>query len=381
LGYGVGGSGLYSDGKFSFYPSASDLWRLPDYHALHDGYLWLAKILSSYGMNPPPLSKSFSDTPHVKERNGIFLKKYASFYMSLDNRKRLISYFEGIVKNCLKVDTLVTKLLFNRERERWLVRTCSVHGDFVDISARAVIYTGGRTGPVDLFKLSSKIPKIFRRLEMGVRIEQPSESFFLKEHPQLDPKLIFRTSADCEFRTFCCCREGEVVTLVSRGFKTVAGRGDCGPTGISNVGFNLRINDEDAGASAWRNLQQSFSTFSRSLPIRERLSDFVNVERPNQPIAGSMIAKFFGSPVAQWLAQGLTEFSNHLRLEHSKAVLVAPALEAVAYYPSIDENLRVLTLPMWIAGDSTGLFRGLTAALVSGHYVATQTNRYLNTVK
>ena len=31
---GVGGAGLYSDGKFSFFPSASKLWNLPDSDAL-----------------------------------------------------------------------------------------------------------------------------------------------------------------------------------------------------------------------------------------------------------------------------------------------------------------------------------------------------------
>jgi len=31
---GIGGAGLYSDGKLSFFPSSTELWLLPDQKAL-----------------------------------------------------------------------------------------------------------------------------------------------------------------------------------------------------------------------------------------------------------------------------------------------------------------------------------------------------------
>ena len=37
---GTGGAGLYSDGKFSYFPSATQLWRLEDTVALHRAYDW-----------------------------------------------------------------------------------------------------------------------------------------------------------------------------------------------------------------------------------------------------------------------------------------------------------------------------------------------------
>src|SRR5262249_9683400 len=44
LGMGVGGSGLYSDGKFSFFPSATALWKLPDAPALEESWRWFSSV-------------------------------------------------------------------------------------------------------------------------------------------------------------------------------------------------------------------------------------------------------------------------------------------------------------------------------------------------
>src|SRR5881628_3790584 len=55
LGTGVGGSGLYSDGKFSFFPSATALWRLPDRLALRESWGWLARTLAEFGLATPAL--------------------------------------------------------------------------------------------------------------------------------------------------------------------------------------------------------------------------------------------------------------------------------------------------------------------------------------
>lgn len=37
---GHGGAGLFSDGKFSFFPSATELWMLPGTRELHGAYSW-----------------------------------------------------------------------------------------------------------------------------------------------------------------------------------------------------------------------------------------------------------------------------------------------------------------------------------------------------
>src|SRR5262245_10794011 len=51
---GVGGAGLFSDGKFSFFPAASALWRLRDRGALHDAYDETVALLLRHGLRGPP---------------------------------------------------------------------------------------------------------------------------------------------------------------------------------------------------------------------------------------------------------------------------------------------------------------------------------------
>src|SRR5688572_13547814 len=45
LATGVGGSGLFSDGKLSFYPSAHALWALPSTRLLGEAYGWLQNLV------------------------------------------------------------------------------------------------------------------------------------------------------------------------------------------------------------------------------------------------------------------------------------------------------------------------------------------------
>src|SRR5437764_10029484 len=55
------------------------------------------------------------------------------------------------------------------------------------------------------------------------------------------------------WRTFCCCRDGEVVRTEVRGVVSVSGRADGPTTGKSNVGFNLRVTDARLADSLWPN--------------------------------------------------------------------------------------------------------------------------------
>lgn len=50
LGVGIGGAGLFSDGKFSFYPSGTKVYQLSDKQLIQDGYQWICDELSKVGM-------------------------------------------------------------------------------------------------------------------------------------------------------------------------------------------------------------------------------------------------------------------------------------------------------------------------------------------
>jgi uncharacterized FAD-dependent dehydrogenase len=54
------------------------------------------------------------------------------------------------------------------------------------------------------------------------------------------------------------------------------------------------------------------------------------------------------------------------------AKLIGPTLEGVGWYPTVDGDLRLADVPAYVAGDACGLFRGIVAAMISGHYAASR---------
>jgi len=90
-------------------------------------------------------------------------------------------------------------------------------GGSARVEAAGVVFAGGRFGPVAWRVIFPQGPLTFHRAEVGVRLEQNAAAFFLRREAPLDPKLL-AGSADGRYgwRTFCCCRGGEVVATEVR---------------------------------------------------------------------------------------------------------------------------------------------------------------------
>ncbi|KAF2193982.1 FAD/NAD(P)-binding domain-containing protein [Zopfia rhizophila CBS 207.26] len=56
--------------------------------------------------------------------------------------------------------------------------------------------------------------------------------------------------------------------------------------------------------------------------------------------------------------------------EDRDAKLISPTLEGVGWYPEVNSDLCLIDRPAWVAGDACGLFRGIVAAMISGHCAA-----------
>ena len=90
---GVGGAGLYSDGKFSFAPSATSLWRLEPREGLREAYDWTAGLLRSHGMDCPPFPEQ------VEVDGGEGVKRYPSQYMPLEERLAIVKSMEALAED------------------------------------------------------------------------------------------------------------------------------------------------------------------------------------------------------------------------------------------------------------------------------------------
>jgi len=369
---GIGGAGLFSDGKFSFYPSASRLWELPDTDRLRASYKRTTALLDAHGLDSPPFPdealstvvQSGESNAHAQEWD---TKSYPSYYMSLADRMRLTGQLASSPLPEFILGTTVTSCDFKPGEDLFTI-DLETKTKRAQLLARYIIFAGGRFGPIS-FPLNT--PMAFERLEVGCRIEQPTDESFFYGLTQLDPKLKQAdTAASLEWRTFCACRDGETVLTNTQGLWTVSGRADCPPTGRSNIGFNLRITNQPEAGPEWDHIRRTFADPGNSFGV-----SFTEAQARGSAAADHM-RKVYGRQLADGLLAGITSLAEkfpELQSEHTR--LVGPTLEGVSLYPKSDDNLRLPTVPAWVAGDISGKFRGIVAAMISGYYVADQVVR------
>ncbi|GAA2661816.1 MULTISPECIES: hypothetical protein [Actinosynnema] len=361
---GQGGAGLYSDGKFSFHPSASRLWEVEPQGALAESYRWFADLLADV-LPVPGYPEGRVSGPAAPPPVGARRKSYRSRYVPLEQRFELVGELSRAGGREILFDTEVVEVHPRRGGPVDLV--VRRRGSTAVITARAVVLAGGRFGP-----LSARLDRRhlrFERVELGLRIEQPAPVFFLLDEPDLDPKyLIPDPVTGAQWRTFCCCRDGRVVPTAFGRWRSLSGRADCPPTGLSNVGFTMRVTDEARGRALLGLLATSVP--GRSVPEGLPWERFMADDDGGAELLG-------GGEGAPWLLsavrRGLITLSGLFGdTPLSGSVLHWPAVEGVGYYPRTDSGLRLPGFPLWVAGDASGKFRGITAALVSGHFSGQQ---------
>lgn len=353
---GIGGAGLFSDGKHSFFPSATALWQLPgpDLAAAFDR---TAALLARHGLTAEPPRPS--PTASAPERPGTWsLKRYPSIYMPLAQRMAVIA---ELASACAAVWTDTRVVAAAREADTLRLDLLR-DGSPVAIHARALVIATGRLSPRWVLPWLAPLTATasFRRLEFGVRIESASDAPLFRRLVGVDPKLRFLDpDGTTEIRTFCVCRDGEVVTGETHGIAACSGRADGPPTGRSNLGLLVRTADPTLAAAVAPLL---YTTAPRSLPLAA--ADLAALT----PLFGER-----GAAAVRAALDRLARWCPELPRDRN-AVVHAPCIEGVGDYPDDDGALR-LAPGVWVAGDVCGRFRGIVASMASGRYVAAQITR------
>lgn len=366
---GLGGAGLYSDGKFSFHPSATALWTLEDTGALTDACSWLQTVLGLSKLPGPQICSPMS-TSTMQNLPQWALKDYPSISLSLNDRENLIASLMLGGAGTIVDRTTVTGCFFDATEKRFNVElSCGDSGRDFNVLADFIVFASGRMGPLELLQYDF-IQPIFRRLEVGFRIEQPASTAFFRNFQQLDPKITLTDDRRAvEWRTFCACREGEIVFTNTAGLWSVSGRSDGPRSDRSNIGFNTRVLDPEIAAKVWPIIRKNLK--SLTTPFRISTTDVLQSNGKETALHATL-----GYEVASLAIEGLNLLVQHFpTLNSQDCYLVGPSLEGVGWYPKVNGNLSVPEVPAWIVGDACGLFRGLTAALIAGYYCGLQYSR------
>lgn len=357
---GVGGAGLFSDGKFSFGTAGSGSHLMTRHD---DGMRRISELCAMAGF---PLSSQVEENAQ-SPYNGMNLKAYPSIYTSLEQRKKLIS------------------LLFPQQNDIWIntrvVKVEPVFGggmyrvETSDPETRRVIYTHSVVCATGRFPLRSGFlpisPLVFRRLEFGVRIEVPRGSPLIPRACNLiDPKLTFDANfGDHKFhvRTFCVCDyDGEVVSCGSVEGNHLAFSGRRRPSGTSlwsNFGLMIRFADlSDSNIRLYNELHR----LCDEVPHLRQADMPIIVDGKLMMPAGDKL------PLATHLIYtAIAEYAKRVNAENAlaSACIFGPCLEGFGFYPYADvNNGQLYRRPgFYMAGDATGIYRGLVPALVGGY--------------
>ena len=349
---GVGGAGLFSDGKFSGHPAGSGLYQRLTPGQIGDAARELHAFLRSYGVNMP--------NAHAVEskQGGWKLKPYPCIYVDLKTRMAIIHDLQKECESILRLGLTVQRVFPGEGSVPAIVTT----DDDCAYMTKNVVVATGRFGQ-EVFP-PSRFDKTFKRVEVGVRIEGPADHPFWTRLAGTDPKYT-RRLGPYEWRTFCCCRNGETVLTQTGGVWTYSGRADCPePTGLSNIGFNVRCLDS-------LELPCGFDIVQR---LRDRPNHVLHCGYNQSEFAQSELKDLYGEDLGNALVTGLqlfmAEFAAGLDLSSFK--LKAPVCEGVGFYPTFEGGgLKLWHAPdVRVIGDATGVFRGIVPAMISGIAVA-----------
>jgi hypothetical protein len=203
------------------------------------------------------------------------------------------------------------------------------------------------------------IPMIFRRVELGIRFEGPSNSPLYHISSNIDPKFIkWDPEKKIEYRLFCFCRQGETCLTNFNGLKTWSGRSDCEPTGKSNFGFNLRFKDPK-----YRSL------LDHALKTKPFVIDINEVKKNGESVEDELRKHY--EEFADYCLDGLKSFLGFASIDSLNGFTIkGPTIEGVGDYYLNDDDLKVPNENIFIIGDCVGKTRGIISAFLSGIFVA-----------
>ncbi|NNC73016.1 MAG: hypothetical protein HKN78_09095, partial [Sphingomonadaceae bacterium] len=275
LGIGIGGAGLFSDGKFSFFPSGTHLYKLGDRERLGTAYSAIADLLEGVGMQVPAFPEKSSPQ---EQGSGFRAKHYVSRYGTLEQRDSLCralaeGYADRITTRCRVEQIERTDQGYDLSCRDCDDRTVNRHFS-------QLIIANGRFGGRDLLRsFVGELPFEEQRFELGIRIEHPNGIGFLGACDDPDVKLLLNQD-DVEVRTFCTCRHGEIWLIPYDDVSALSGRSDGPPSNYSNSDCCRALRERSALPDVRRGATSNAASTRPGMRCGSRWARFWGARRP-----------------------------------------------------------------------------------------------------
>ena len=263
-------------------------------------------------------------------------------------------------------------------------------GDDFDDCEKCIVSVG-RSGSKWMSKVCEdmKIPTMSNRVDLGVRVEIPSQIFSHLTDELYESKIVYRTEKfEDNVRTFCMNPNGIVVNENTKGIVTVNGHSyEDKDKQTENTNFALLVSKHFSEPFKDSNgYGESIARLSNMLGggvIVQRFGDLIRGRRSNEKRIeeGLVRPTLAATPgdlslvLPKRILDGIIEMIYALDkiapgTANDDTLLYGVELKFYNMEVEIDENLETLYKGLYVIGDGSGVTHSLSHASASGVYVA-----------
>lgn len=388
---GFGGAGAFSDGKYNITNDfGGTLYQYIGKKVALELMEYVDMINLKYGGEGTKLySTAGTSIKKTCMQNGLHLLDASVRHLGTDINYIVLDNLYAHLKD--KVEFLFDCTVDSVEKIDNGYRVCTADGNTYE--GGKCIISAGRSGSKWMEKVCKdlNIQTKSNRVDIGVRVELPSEIFSHLTDELYESKIVYRTEKYEDLvRTFCMNPKGAVVNENTNGIVTVNGHSYEDPARqTGNTNFALLVAKHFSEPFKDSNgYGESIARLSNMLGggvIVQRFGDLVRGQRSTE----KRIAESFTVPTLNAAAGDLSLVLPKRILDGIIEMIyaldkVAPGTAnddtllygvEVKFYNmevEVDENLMTCHEGLYVIGDGSGITHSLSHASASGVYVARQ---------
>ncbi|MFO7748923.1 MAG: FAD-dependent oxidoreductase [Desulfobacteraceae bacterium] len=392
---GVGGAGLYSDGKLNFIPrlGKTDLTQFAPLSAAQELIDETETIFTRFNMDGAVYPTDMDAAKEIRKdakRYGIDLLLIKQKHLGSDNLPRYISDMAEYIQS--KGVTIHT----SEEVKTVTAEQGQVTGIVTDkqsYSANNVILAPGRVGAGWVAGVAQEhnIELSQRGIEVGVRVEVHNDIMDDLCNIIYDPTFFIQTPTyDDQTRTFCTNQGGFISLENYRDFVCVNGHAYSNRKSrntnfafLSKVVLTEPVTDNQAYGESIGRLA---TIIGGGKPILQRFGDLKRGRRSTwnrvnkgyiEPTMKNVVCGDIAMALPERILSNLIEGLDTLNLvipgvSNDETLLYAPEIKFFATQVTTDNNLETAVKGMYVAGDGPGVAGNIVSAAATGIIPAKQ---------
>ncbi len=375
---GVGGCSCSTGAKLSGYPAGSGLAEILGSHKKAKGKLKdsLSTLQSFLPLQEQKTKGDKGEAKETYERMGFSYRHYPVYTF---DHIRLATTYQKILADAQASGVSVllrTKVIDITKIDNSFKLTLQQGTEKSEIESKYLILAVGQSGYEIIKKVNTKhyLSKNEYHLDLGVRLEFPSEVFQDIDENHGDLKLLFKKA-----RTFCICKGGRITPYKNHGIFALEGslQKDV-DSGFTNLAITIRQEKSPKNLETFEEILSNVRRESGGIPVGQPLVEYLNphaaevsVQAPTLSVwKHGKIGNCYPPRLAEELKDAVNFFATNLlpRDKWRRVNVFAPELDFRLTFP-LAKDFSIAP-KLYMAGDCTGRFRGILQAFCSGEICA-----------